>query len=88
MACAADVCCDVSLFRSDVRVGLHSVILQVERWFYTETVLIREPHKIHRSIVVLLQQWRQREFKFGGTSLVSRLSVCLTEANRWRFIAE
>ena len=26
-------------------------------------------------------QWRQREFKVEGTSLVSRLSACLTEAN-------
>jgi len=26
-------------------------------------------------------QWRQREFKVGGTSLVSRLSACLTEAD-------
>jgi len=34
------------------------------------------------------QQWRQREFKVGGTSLVSRLSACLTEANWWRLIAE
>jgi len=34
-------------------------------------------------------QWRQREFKVGGgTSLVSRLSACLTEANLWRLIAE
>jgi len=33
-------------------------------------------------------QWRQREFKVGGTSLVSRLSACLTEANWWRLIAE
>ena len=33
-------------------------------------------------------QWRQREFKVGGTSLVSRLSTCLTEANWWRLIAE
>ena len=28
-------------------------------------------------------QWRQREFKVGGASLVSRLSACLTEANWW-----
>ena len=33
-------------------------------------------------------QWRQREFKVGGTSLVSRLSACLTEANWWRLIAD
>jgi len=33
-------------------------------------------------------QCRQREFKVGGTSLVSRLSACLTEANWWRLIAE
>ena len=33
-------------------------------------------------------QWRQREFKVGGSSLVSRLSACLTEANWWRLIAE
>ena len=33
-------------------------------------------------------QWRQRELKVGGTSLVSRLSACLTEANWWRLIAE
>ena len=34
-------------------------------------------------------QWHQREFKLGsGTSLVSRLSACLTEANWWRLIAE
>ena len=33
-------------------------------------------------------QWRQREFKVGGTSLVSRLSAFLTEANWWRLIAE
>ena len=33
-------------------------------------------------------QWRQREFKVGGTSLVSRLSACLTEANWWRLITE
>ena len=25
-------------------------------------------------------QWRQRKIKVGGTSLVSRLSACLTEA--------
>ena len=35
-----------------------------------------------------VKQWRQREFKVGGTSLVSRLSACLTEANWWRLIAE
>ena len=35
------------------------------------------------------EQWRQRKFKVGGgTSLVSRLSACLTEANWWRLIAE
>ena len=34
------------------------------------------------------KQWRQREFKVGGTSLVSRLSAYLTEANWWRLIAE
>ena len=34
------------------------------------------------------RQWRQREFKVGGTSLVSRLSAFLTEANWWRLIAE
>ena len=33
-------------------------------------------------------QWRQREFKVGGTSLVSRLSACLTEGSWWRLIAE
>jgi len=33
-------------------------------------------------------QWRQRELKVGGTSLASRLSACLTEANWWRLIAE
>jgi len=33
-------------------------------------------------------QRRQRELKVGGTSLVSRLSACLTEANSWRLIAE
>jgi len=33
-------------------------------------------------------QCRQREFKVGGTSLVSRLSACLTVANWWRLIAE
>jgi len=33
-------------------------------------------------------QWRQREFKVGEMSLVSRLSACLTEANWWRLIAE
>jgi len=34
-------------------------------------------------------QWRgQREFKVGRTSLASRLSACLTEANWWRLIAE
>ena len=33
-------------------------------------------------------QWRQREFKVGGTSLVSRLSACLTEAIWWRLITE
>ena len=38
--------------------------------------------------VVVDEQWRQREFKVGGTSLVSRLSACLTEANLWRLIAE
>ena len=26
--------------------------------------------------------------RLGGTSLVSRLSICLTEANWWRLIAE
>ena len=26
--------------------------------------------------------------RLGGTSLVSRLSACLTEANWWRLIAE
>ena len=34
------------------------------------------------------EQWRQREFKVGRTSLVSRLSAFLTEANWWRLIAE
>jgi len=35
-----------------------------------------------------VRQCRQRELKVGGTSLVSRLSACLTEANWWRLIAE
>jgi len=39
----------------------------------------------HRTVT----QWRQREFKVvGGTSLVSRLSACLAEANWWRLTAE
>ena len=48
----------------------------------------------HRSpvqIVCCEQAFRQEtggEFKVGVTSLVSRLSVCLTEANWWRLIAE
>ena len=38
------------------------------------------------SVVQSLVQRRQRELKVGGTSLVSRLSACLTEANWWRLI--
>ena len=40
-------------------------------------------------LVIPVAQWRQHEFKVGGgTSLVSRLSACLTEAKWWRLIAE
>jgi len=46
------------------------------------------PRLLSLLISVCDVQWRQRELKVGGTSLVSRLSACLTEANWWRLIAE
>ena len=53
------------------------------------TIALASPRFVGALAVVVRRfQWRQREFKVGGTSLVSRLSACLTEANWWRLIAE
>jgi len=74
------------------------IVVCIRRWHGTR------PHGLHwsrtpsvgnlttkvtsRVVDTYIMQWRQREFKVGGTSLVSRLSACLTEANWWRLIAE
>ena len=58
-----------------------------DRPLYTSSLHART--HAHGTNVNASNQWRgQREFKVGGTSLVSRLSACLTEANWWRLIAE
>jgi len=60
-----------------------NLVLRIEFLFLAE----RNPLS-QLGINIPKPQWRQREFKVGGTSLVSRLFACLTEANWWRLTAE
>jgi len=55
---------------------------------YSTLVQVCTDTRVHRYSCYRTHQRRQRELKVGGTSLVSRLSACLTEANWWRLIAE